>query len=167
MTGGFYVILVKLLTFARFRLYFESVVFRCMAMRYDVFLAFAKADGEEAERVTRRLRALKFRVRHDRKRAHTAPTAKDMRDLEAARCAVVLWSKHSCGDDGESDWVHAIAHAARAEADKLLQVGLDAIVPDEPFSQDARYDISGMTNRTIPEAFLRLVEELGERAGRR
>ncbi|MEO1569362.1 MAG: TIR domain-containing protein [Pseudomonadota bacterium] len=136
-------------------------------MKYDVFLVSAKDDRDMAELVVRRLRQLKFKVRYDRKRSHTTPAPRDTRDINDSQSVVVLWSKAACDtDNAESDWVHAMAHTARARKDVLLQVGLDDTVPDDPFHLDDRFMIKGMTSRTTPEDFYLFIEELGRRDGR-
>ena len=136
--------------------------------RYDVFLVNALADREKADLIVRRLRALKFKVRHDKKRAHTTPTPKDYRDADNSQSVLVLWSKDSCDtSQSDSDWVHAIAHHARSKDGVLLQVGLDKTVPDEPFSEDKRYALTGMGPRKLVNGYYDLVDELGRRDGRK
>lgn len=135
--------------------------------RYDVFLVSSLADSEKAELMVRRLRALKFKVRHDKKRDHTTPTPRDYRDADNSQTVLVLWSKAACDtSEADSDWVHAVAHHARSKPGVLLQAGLDASVPDEPFSEDTRYALAGMGPRKLVEGFYELVEELGRRDGR-
>ena len=136
--------------------------------RYDVFLVNALADREKADLIVRRLRALKFKVRYDKKREHTTPTPKDYRDADNAQTVLVLWSKDSCDtSQSDSDWVHAIAHHARSKDGVLLQVGLDKTVPDEPFSEDKRHALAGMGPRKLVNGYYDLVDELGRRDGRK
>lgn len=136
--------------------------------RYDVYLVNALADSEKADLVARRLRALKFKVRYNKKREHTTPTQKDYRDADASQSVLVLWSKAACDTTkSDSDWVHAIAHHARSRDGVLLQVGLDKTVPDEPFSDDKRYALTGMGPRKLVNGYYDLVEELGRRDGRK
>lgn len=136
--------------------------------RYDVFLVNVLADREKAELIVRRLRALKFKVRYDKKRAHTTPTPRDYRDLDNSQSALVLWSKESCDTDkSDSDWLHAMAHHARSKDGVLLQAGLDKAVPDEPFQDDKRYSLSGMGPRKLVNGYYDLIDELGRRDGRK
>jgi hypothetical protein len=136
--------------------------------RYDVYLVNALADGEKADLVARRLRALKFKVRYNKKRDHTTPTPKDYKDADNSQSVLVLWSKAACDPNkSDSDWVHAIAHHARSRDGVLMQVGLDKTVPDEPFSDDKRYALSGMGPRKLVNGYYELVEELGRRDGRK
>lgn len=135
--------------------------------RYDVFLANALADREQAELVVRRLRALKFKVRYDKKREHTTPTPRDYRDADNSGAVLVLWSEHACDTDSrDSDWIHAIAHHARSRDEVLVQAALDASVPDEPFSEDQRFDLRGLAPRKLVDGIYDLVEHLGARDGR-
>ncbi|MEM9841018.1 MAG: hypothetical protein AAF767_00155 [Pseudomonadota bacterium] len=136
--------------------------------RYDVFLVSALADAAKADLIVKRLRALKFKVRYDKKREHTTPTPRDYRDADNAQSVLVLWSKEACNTNNrDSDWVHAIAHHARSKAGVLLQAGLDKSVPDEPFSADTRYALSGMGPRKHVAGYFDLVDELGRRDGRK
>lgn len=136
--------------------------------RYDVFLVNALADREKADLIVRRLRALKFKVRHDKKREHTTPTPKDYRDADNSQSVLILWSKDACDTrQSDSDWVHAIAHHSRSKDGVLLQAGLDKSVPDEPFSEDKRFALSGMGPRKLVNGYYDLVDELGRRDGRK
>lgn len=135
--------------------------------RYDVFLANALADRETAELIVRRLRALKFKVRYDKKREHTTLTPKDYRDADQSGAVLVLWSKESCNTDSrDSDWVHAIAHHARSKDGVLIQATLDASVPDEPFGDDDRYALTGLGPRKLVSGYFALVDDLGARGER-
>lgn len=137
-------------------------------MKYDVFLVNALADGAKAEMLVKRLRSLKLKVRHDKKREHTTPTPRDYRDADSARAIVVLWSKAACDTSKrDSDWVHAIAHHARSKDGALVQTVLDRSVPDEPFDADERYKLQGLTAKTAVAQYYKLVDDLGARAQRR
>lgn len=137
-------------------------------MRYDVFLVSALKDQDQAEMLVRRLKALKFKVRHDKKREHTTPTPRDYRDADNSQSIIVLWSEASCDtNDKDSDWVHAIAHHARSKEGVLVQVGLDDTTPDDPFSHDKRYMLEGLTSRKTVEPYYDLIDDLGKRDGRK
>lgn len=136
-------------------------------MAFDVLLVSAIGDRDKATIIARRLRALKFRVRHDANRTHKTPSARDLSDCNKAVSVLVLWSKHSCDTSKpDSDWVHAMAHLARSRGDALVQADLDGRLPDDPFDKDDRFDLSGLTARSTPEPFRELVETLGEKEGR-
>ncbi|MEM8616764.1 MAG: hypothetical protein AAGF20_07495 [Pseudomonadota bacterium] len=137
-------------------------------MKYDIFLVNALADSEMAEMLVRRLKALKFKVRHDKKRAHTTPTPKDIKDANDSQSVIVLWSKEACDTtQADSDWVHAMAHQARSRKGVLVQVGLDDSVPDEPFHLESRYMLAGLTSRKTVDDYYGLVDDLGNRDGRK
>ncbi|MEM7494290.1 MAG: hypothetical protein AAF296_12995 [Pseudomonadota bacterium] len=137
-------------------------------MRYDILLVSALKDQEKAEMIVRRLKALKFKVRHDKKRDHTTPTPRDYRDADNSRAVVVLWSEASCDtSDRDSDWVHALAHHARSKDGVLVQVGLDKTVPDDPFSHDKRYMLEELTARKTVRGYYDLVDDLGARDDRK
>ena len=137
-------------------------------MAHDVMIASAMADMAKAQLVAKRLRALKLRVRLDAKREHTTPTARDLNDANRAGSVLVLWSKAAC-DTGtpDSDWVHSMAHLARSRRGALLQAGLDASVPDDPFDKDERYKLTGMGPKRIPNGFFELVGALEKKTKRR
>ena len=136
-------------------------------MAYDVMIASTMADKAKAELVAKRLRALKFKVRYDAKREHSTPTSRDLTDANKSGAVLVLWSKAAC-DTGsaDSDWVHAIAHLARSRGGALVQAGLDATIPDDPFDKDERYKLVGMGPKRIPNGFYDLVDKLGADQGR-
>ncbi|GAB5459521.1 MAG: hypothetical protein Hens3KO_25510 [Henriciella sp.] len=136
-------------------------------MRYDVFIVSAQADLDAADAIARRLRALKFKVRLDKKRAHVTATPKDIKDLNDAQSVMVLWSKAACNSDKpDSNWIYALAHQARSREGVLIEAGLDKTVPDEPFDKGQRYLLSGLEPRKIVKPFLAMVDELGSRSGR-
>lgn len=136
-------------------------------MRYDVFIVSAQADLDAADAIARRLRALKFKVRLDKKRDHVTATPKDIKDLNDAQSVMVLWSKAACDSDKpDSNWIYALAHQARSRNGVLIEAGLDKTVPDEPFDKGQRYLLSGLEPRKIDKPFLAMVDELGSRSGR-
>lgn len=137
-------------------------------MAYDVMIVSALSDMAKAEIVAKRLRALKFKVRLDTKREHTTPTQRDLNDAAKAGKVLVLWSKAACDTtQPDSDFVHAVAHVARSRKNVLMQAGLDATVPDEPFDKDERAKLVGMGPKRIPNGFYDLVAELEKKHRRR
>ena len=131
-------------------------------MAYDVFLVSALEDRDMAKLVTRRLRALKFKVWLDQKQTDDTFDAKDARDAMNSQSMLVLWSENAV----KSDWVRAAASIGHSRAGMLVQTGLDKTIPYEPFKLDKRYKLEGMTSRKLPEDFYKVVEELGRRDGR-
>ena len=131
-------------------------------MAYDVFLVSALEDRDMAKLVARRLRALKFKVSFDQKQVNDTLDDKDARNISRSDTILVLWSEHAV----QSDWVRAAASIGHSREGSLLQVGLDKTIPYQPFKKDKRYVIAEMTSRKTPEAFYKLVEDLGARTGR-
>ncbi len=136
-------------------------------MKYDVFLVSAIADLEKADQVAKRLRALKFKVRFDKKREHTVATPKDVKDANDSRSVLVLWSKTANKKTlPDSDWVHAMAHQARARPGVLVQAGLDRSKPDQPFETDTRHSLIGLEPKKILKGFNSLADAVGDNCGR-
>lgn len=131
-------------------------------MSYDVFIASAPEDSEIAKLVTRRLRALKFKVRYSDKAEAPVFDSKDTRDVEKSQSMLVLWSEAAV----KNDWVRAATAIANARGDMLIQARLDNTIPDEPFKAGKRHSLEGMTSRKLVDGFYDVVEELGTRDGR-
>lgn len=132
-------------------------------MSYDVFLVSALEDRDAAKLVARRLRSLKFKVWLDQKQVDETFDAKDARDAMNSEAMLVLWSANAV----KSDWVRAAAAVGNSRpGDVMVQAGLDKTIPYEPFRQNKRFSLEGMTTRKIPPAFADLVEDLGRRQGR-
>lgn len=131
-------------------------------MSNDVFLVSAVADRDTARLVARRLRSLKFKVAFNQNQTDETFDTKDARDATNAQSILVLWSENAV----KSDWVRAAASIGNSRPGTLLQAALDKTIPYEPFRQDKRISIEGMTSRKTPEGFYRIVEELGRRGGR-
>lgn len=132
-------------------------------MAYDVFVAYAPEDRDMAALVTRRLRALKFKVRFSKTEEDPVFDDKDARDALRSQSMLVLWSEAAL----KSDWVRAAASIGHSREGSLLQTGLDDAIPYDPFRHDKRFDLKGFTSRTTVEGWYQTVEELGRRDGRR
>lgn len=132
-------------------------------MAYDVFVAYAPEDRDMAALVTRRLRALKFKVRFSKREEEPTFDDKDARDALKSQSMLVLWSENAL----TSDWVRAAASIGHSRPGTLIQTGLDEAIPYDPFRLDNRYDLAGFTSRTTVEGWFKTVEELGRRDGRR
>lgn len=131
-------------------------------MRYDVFLVSCLADRDFARLVARRLRALRFRVAFNANQADELFSARDARDAAASGTVLVLWSQVAL----TSDWVRAAASVGHSRPGTLLQAVIDKTTPYDPFSEDPRFSLEGMSARRTPEGFVLLVEELARRCGR-
>lgn len=131
-------------------------------MAYDVFLVSAVEDRDMAKLVARRLRSLKFKVWFDQKQTDNTFDAKDARNAGNSQSMLVLWSENAV----KSDWVRAAASVGHSRPGMLVQASLDKTIPYEPFKQDKRYSLEGMTSRKLPEGFYQVIDELGQRDGR-
>lgn len=131
-------------------------------MAYDVFLVYAPEDMDMASLVARRLRALKFKVRFNKKGEDSTFDDKDARDALKSQSMLVLWSENAV----KSDWVRAAASIGHSRPGMLVQTGLDDTIPYEPFRLDRRYELAGFTSRTNVEGWYQTVQELGRRDGR-
>ena len=131
-------------------------------MAFDVFLAYAPEDMDMASLIARRLRALKFKVRFNKKGEGFTFDDKDARDALKSQSMLVLWSENAV----KSDWVRAAASIGHSRPGMLVQTGLDDTIPYEPFRLDKRYELAGFTSRTNVEGWYETVEELGRRDGR-
>jgi len=132
-------------------------------MAYDVFVAYAPEDRDMAALVTRRLRALKFKVRFSKREEAPTFDDKDARDALKSQSMLVLWSEAAL----QSDWVRAAASIGHSRPGMLIQAGLDEAIPYDPFRHDKRYDLAGFTSRTTVEGWYQTAEELGRRDGRK
>ena len=132
-------------------------------MAYDVFVAYAPEDRDMAALVTRRLRALKFKVRFSKTQEDPVFDDKDARDALRSQSMLVLWSEAAV----QSDWVRAAASIGHSREGTLVETALDDVTPYEPFQNSHRFDLAGFTSRTTVEGWYKTVEELGRRDGRR
>jgi adenylate cyclase len=97
----------------------------------DVFISYAHAEAAIADRVAEALRAVGHAVwRDDQLPVHRAYSDVIEERLRAADAVLVLWSAQAA----KSQWVRAEAEVAR-EAGKLVQAGLDGVMPPLPFNQ--------------------------------
>jgi adenylate cyclase len=97
----------------------------------NVFVSYARSDGQIARRVAEALRALGHTVwRDDELPAHRAYADVIEERIKGADAVVVLWS----ADAAKSQWVRAEADAARS-AGTLVQASSDGTIPPMPFNQ--------------------------------
>ena len=97
----------------------------------EIFISYAHSTGRDAQRVATALGALGYEVwRDDDLPPHRAYEEVIQERLDASRAVLVLWS----ADAVRSQWVRSEANRAR-EAEKLVQVSLDGVLPPMPFDQ--------------------------------
>lgn len=105
----------------------------------DIFVSYARADEESADRIAGALRTAGYSVwRDDELPAHRAYADVIEERLKGARAVVVLWS----ADPAKSQWVRAEADSAR-NSGTLIQATLDGSIAPLPFNQIQCADLSG------------------------
>ena len=131
----------------------------------DLFLSYAREDRECAEALARALKNRGWTVWWDWSiRVGRSYSAEIERELDAAACVVVLWSRHSVG----SEWVQNEAgEALRREV--LVPVRIDDVRPPLAFRHLQTADLfdwrNGFEGREF-EACLASIEALSQRAGK-
>lgn len=123
----------------------------------DIFIGYARLDRETVENLASALEAAGYSVWWDRQIIGGAEFSKDIeRELNAAKAAVIVWSRHA----NESPWVKDEAGVARDQA-KLVPVSLDAEPPPMGFRQYQAIDFSrwnGQPGSRVVADLLRAVE---------
>jgi hypothetical protein len=109
----------------------------------DIFLSYAHADREQAAAVAQALEAGGRSLWWDRRLGAGEDYGQMIeREIDAARCVVVNWSKTA----RDSLWVRAEANAA-LDQDKLLQLNLDGGRLPLPFTMLHALDFSIWSGR--------------------
>src|SRR5262249_16435250 len=105
----------------------------------DIFLSYASADRAEAERVATALQKHGRTVWWDRKIIAGDEFDRTIeREIDAARCVVVLWSQTSVG----SEWVKNEA-AAAAERGTLVPCSIETVKLPLEFRRKQTADLTG------------------------
>jgi hypothetical protein len=104
----------------------------------DVFLSYARPDEAHAHRLSAVLNALGWTVWWDRQLAPGVDYHREIADqLDAAKCIIVFWSRHSV----DSDTVTEEADAARVR-NVFLPVLVEHVTPPLGFQQFQHVDLS-------------------------
>lgn len=125
----------------------------------DVFLSYAREDRERAGQLAGSLEACGWSVWWDRK--IIAGQAFDQvieQQLEAARCVVVLWSKHSVS----SEWVRNEA-ATAAERGVLVPASIDEVRLPLEFRRRQTVSLVGWNGDQEEQAFAELCHHVTAR----
>lgn len=127
----------------------------------DLFISYARADEQIAERAACALRAEGYQVwRDDQLPAHRAYAEVIEERLKSAKAVIVLWSAEAA----KSHWVRAEADTARADG-TLVQAVLDDTVPPLPFNQIQCADLSDWNGDEDTPGWRKLKTSIAELAG--
>jgi len=129
----------------------------------DIFLSYGRTDRAIAHQFANALEALGWSVWWDRE----IPHGQDFdlvieRELNEARCAIVLWSKESV----QSRWVRGEASAA-ATRNCLIPILIERVTPPLEFRQIQTAELIGWSGDTNDPEFVRLLESLENLIGRK
>jgi hypothetical protein len=127
----------------------------------SIFISYAHADREHADRLASRLSAVGYSVwwdRHIRTGRHFDQVIETAHAM--ARLVIVLWSKHSVS----SDWVRAEASRA-LEDNKLLPVKIDEVRPPLRFAQIQAANLVGWDGSADTAGLAALLHEVREQLG--
>ena len=127
----------------------------------DVFISYSSLDRPAAEVMAQAIEARGASVWWDRKIDAGASFDRIIeRELESARCVIVLWSGHSV----ESDWVRSEA-AAAAERGVLMPVSIEAVRLPLEFRRKQTLDLSGWDRTSADPTLAKVLDPLAERLG--
>lgn len=122
----------------------------------DVFLSYARPTARLAQTMAEIFRAQGLSVWLDEELpAHRAYADVIANELDAARAVVVVWSQGA----SRSQWVRSEANRAR-EADKLVQLRVDAARLPMPFDQIQCADLQGWTGSQQTPAWRSIVDSV-------
>ncbi|HEU4525089.1 MAG TPA: toll/interleukin-1 receptor domain-containing protein [Gemmatimonadales bacterium] len=122
----------------------------------DIFISYASEDRERTALLAKALQDMGWSVWWDR----SIPTGKTFvevikAELEAAKCAVVVWSRHSV----VSQWVQREARLA-ADQRKLFPVLIEDMAPPWEFSELQACNLANWAGETEDPVFQTLVTDL-------
>lgn len=128
----------------------------------DVFISYASEDHPQAELLAKALAACGWEIWWDR----TIEFGEDYRavitrELNRAKCVVVMWSQHAV----ESKWVCGEAEDA-AVRNVLIPVRIDDVRLPPDFRQLQTGDLTGWHGDQNDPVFLKLVQRIAKFAGR-
>jgi hypothetical protein len=127
----------------------------------DIFISYSRKDRDRAERLADALTRQGWSVWWDRKIAAGESFDRSIEhELDAAKCAIVLWTH----DSVESEWVKNEA-AAAVERGVLVPVLLDAVRPPLEFRRKQTIDLSGWDGDGGHAALAALFEGVAARLG--
>ena len=124
----------------------------------DVFISYSRLDRPAAEAIAKVLESQGLTVWWDRKIGAGETFDKSIeRQLETAKCVIVLWSSSSV----ESEWVKNEA-ATAVERGVLIPVSIEAVRLPLEFRRRQTVDLSSW-NSTSPSAMTPLVQAVADK----
>jgi adenylate cyclase len=128
----------------------------------DIFLSYAREDSAIAERLVAALLAEGFTVWWDRDRYSGQPFGNDIdKALKNAKCAIVLWSKHSV----DSHWVMREATHAMG-FDMLIPARIGPAALEFPFDLLRTINLVGWSGEQTDVDYGLLRREIVAKVGR-
>jgi hypothetical protein len=122
----------------------------------EIFLSYASEDRDRAAVLAAALQGLGWSVWWDRVIPTGRPFVEVIKEeLESAKCALVLWSRHSAS----SQWVQREARLA-VERHKLFPALIDDIAPPWEFQELHACDLVSWTGTVQHPGFQKLVADL-------
>lgn len=127
----------------------------------DVFLSYARSDGDAARTIADRLRADGVSVWFDEQLPAHRPYSDIIEEqLEQARAVLVLWSAAAV----QSQWVRSEANRGR-ELGRLVQLRLDHARLPMPFDQIQCADLSGWRSGRPSPGWSTVIDSIAQLTG--
>ncbi|HXQ13330.1 MAG TPA: TIR domain-containing protein [Caulobacteraceae bacterium] len=127
----------------------------------DVFISYGHSTLKQTLQVADALRGLGYDVwLDDQLPAHRAYTDVIEERLKAAKAIVVIWSAEAA----KSHWVRAEANTA-LEANTLVQLTVDGVMPPMPFNQIQCADLAGWTGDIDAPGWRKVVTSVADLVG--
>lgn len=133
----------------------------------DIFISYTRADRERIVPLARSLEARGYTVWWDLELVPSQKFERQIkRELEAARCVIVVWTERSVGDDGMyvSEWVQIEAHSGDQRG-ILLPVQFDPGRTHWRHSQNQFAALHGWTGDESVQGFIALLRGVELLAG--
>ena len=128
----------------------------------DIFISYARQEAPRAAQLARALEASGFAVWWDPQlSAGESWATKIEKELDKARCVIVLWSTNSI----KSNWVIDEAAYAREE-NKLIPVLIDKVQQPLGFRMYQTLELTDWRGEPSHTEFQRLIQVISEKVGK-